>query len=78
MAAGWARRSVILDLSLERLRYLSDVMPANVQLISLQPPQHPRADQRRPTWWWAACSFPVPRRRELIRREDLATMRPAR
>ena len=33
MAAGMGARVVILDLSLERLRYLSDVMPANVQLI---------------------------------------------
>jgi len=33
MAAGLGARVVILDISLERLRYLSDVMPANVQLI---------------------------------------------
>ena len=33
MAAGMGAKVVILDLSLERLRYLSDVMPANVQLI---------------------------------------------
>ncbi|MGH7689968.1 MAG: alanine dehydrogenase [Gemmatimonadaceae bacterium] len=33
MAAGLGASVVILDLSLERLRYLSDVMPANVQLI---------------------------------------------
>jgi len=33
MAAGMGANVVILDLSLERLRYLSDVMPANVQLI---------------------------------------------
>jgi alanine dehydrogenase len=33
MAAGMGARVVILDVSLERLRYLSDVMPANVQLI---------------------------------------------
>jgi alanine dehydrogenase len=33
MAAGLGATVVILDLSLERLRYLSDVMPANVQLI---------------------------------------------
>ena len=31
---AWARRSTILDLSLERLRYLSDVMPANVHARS--------------------------------------------
>ncbi len=33
MAAGMGAKVIILDLSLERLRYLSDVMPANVQLI---------------------------------------------
>jgi alanine dehydrogenase len=33
MAAGLGAHVVILDLSLERLRYLSDVMPANVQLL---------------------------------------------
>lgn len=33
MAAGLGAGVVILDISLERLRYLSDVMPANVQLI---------------------------------------------
>ncbi|HEX8393940.1 MAG TPA: alanine dehydrogenase [Longimicrobium sp.] len=33
MAAGLGARVTILDTSLERLRYLSDVMPANVELI---------------------------------------------
>ena len=33
MAAGMGAKVAILDVSLERLRYLSDVMPANVQLI---------------------------------------------
>ncbi|HEX2091165.1 MAG TPA: alanine dehydrogenase [Longimicrobiaceae bacterium] len=33
MAAGFGARVTILDLSLDRLRYLSDVMPANVDLI---------------------------------------------
>ena len=33
MAAGMGANVTILDVSLERLRYLSDVMPANVQLI---------------------------------------------
>jgi len=33
MAAGLGATVVILDVSLEKLRYLSDVMPANVQLI---------------------------------------------
>ncbi len=33
MAAGMGAKVTVLDLSLERLRYLSDVMPANVTLI---------------------------------------------
>jgi len=33
MAAGLGASVALLDVSLERLRYLSDVMPANVQLI---------------------------------------------
>src|SRR5687767_4824690 len=33
IAAGMGAKVAILDVSLERLRYLSDVMPANVQLI---------------------------------------------
>ncbi len=33
IAAGMGAQVTILDVSLERLRYLSDVMPANVQLI---------------------------------------------
>ena len=33
MAAGLGAKVTILDLSLERLRYLSDVMPANVTLV---------------------------------------------
>jgi alanine dehydrogenase len=33
IAAGMGAKVLILDVSLERLRYLSDVMPANVQLI---------------------------------------------
>ncbi|HEX5438532.1 MAG TPA: alanine dehydrogenase [Gemmatimonadaceae bacterium] len=33
MAAGLGAHVTILDISLDRLRYLSDVMPANVQLV---------------------------------------------
>ncbi len=33
MAAGLGANVILLDVSLEKLRYLSDVMPANVQLI---------------------------------------------
>jgi len=33
MAAGMGARVTMLDISLDRLRYLSDVMPANVELV---------------------------------------------
>lgn len=33
IAAGMGANVIILDISLEKLRYLSDVMPANVQLV---------------------------------------------
>ncbi len=33
MAAGLGAKVTVMDVSLERLRYLSDVMPANVQMI---------------------------------------------
>jgi len=33
MAAGFGARVIVLDVSLPRLRYLADVMPANVELV---------------------------------------------
>ena len=41
MAAGLGAHVTILDISLDRLRYLDDVLPANVDTALLQPPQHP-------------------------------------
>jgi len=37
MAAGMGARVVIMDIDLDRLRYLSDVMPANVDLVYSSP-----------------------------------------
>ena len=75
IAAGMGARVVILDVSLERLRYLSDVMPANVQLIFSN--RHNVLEQI------AAADLVIggvlitgataPR---LIRKEDLKVMRP--
>ncbi len=75
IAAGMGARVVILDVSLDRLRYLSDVMPANVQLIFSN--RHNVLQQI------AAADLVIggvlihgataPR---LIRKEDLKTMRP--
>jgi alanine dehydrogenase len=75
MAAGLGAKVTVLDLSLERLRYLSDVMPANVTLIYSN--RHNILEQI------ATADLVVgavlitgaiaPR---LIRREDLKTMQP--
>ncbi|WP_435627228.1 alanine dehydrogenase [Candidatus Ferrigenium straubiae] len=74
MAAGFGASVTLLDVSLERLRYLSDVMPANVQLIF--------SDRHNLLEWIAGADLVIgavlipgavaPR---LIRREDLRTMR---
>ncbi len=56
MAAGLGASVIVLDLSLERLRYLSDVMPPNVVLIYSN--RHNILEQicRPPTWSSAPCS----------------------
>ena len=42
IAAGFKARVTILDVDMDRLRYLDDVMPANVEVLFSQPPHHPR------------------------------------
>ena len=75
MAAGMGAHVVILDLSLERLRYLSDVMPANVQLLHSNRfavlEQIIDADLV-----IGGVLVPGAKAPKLIRREDLKTMRP--
>jgi alanine dehydrogenase len=74
MAAGMGAQVVILDVSLNRLRYLSEVMPANVQLIY---------SNRHNILNWAeradllvgAVLLPGARAPNLLRREDLARMK---
>ena len=61
MAAGLGANVIILDISLDRLRYLDDVMPANVDTDLLQPAQHSGAN-RRADLVVGACSFRAPRR----------------
>ena len=75
MAAGLGAKVVVLDLSLERLRYLSDVMPANVQLIHSN--RHNILEQI------STCDLviggvliPGAKAPKLVRRADLAKMRP--
>ncbi|MBX7119615.1 MAG: alanine dehydrogenase [Gemmatimonadaceae bacterium] len=75
MAAGFGAKVVILDTSLPRLRYLSDVMPANVQLIYSN-----RANILESIATAdlvvGGVLLPGAKAPKLIRREDLKLMRP--
>ena len=75
MAAGMGAQVVILDISLERLRYLSDVMPANVQLLHSNRfailEQIQMADLV-----IGAVLIPGAKAPSLVRREDLKKMLP--
>ena len=75
VAAGLGGTVVVLDLSLERLRYLADVMPANVQLVHSN--RHNILEQI------STCDLliggvliPGAKAPKLVRREDLKRMRP--
>lgn len=75
MAAGLGAKVVILDISLERLRYLSDVMPANVQLIHSN--RHNILEQvATADLVVGGVLIPGAKAPKLIRREDLKRMRP--
>ena len=75
IAAGMGAHVHILDVSLERLRYLSDVMPANVDLIYSNHynvlEQLARADLL-----IGAVLLPGAKAPMLVRREDLKLMKP--
>ncbi|MEP7065900.1 MAG: alanine dehydrogenase [Gemmatimonadota bacterium] len=75
MAAGLGAQVTILDLSLERLRYLSDVMPANVTLVYSNRftilEQIATADLVVGAVLVTGAKAP-----RLVRREDLKTMQP--
>ncbi len=74
MAAGLGARVMIMDIDLERLRYLSDVMPANVMLLHSSPfairEKLPEADLLIGAVLVSGARAPV-----LVRREDLALMK---
>ncbi len=74
MAAGLGARVVLMDINLERLRYLADVMPANVQLLHSSPfairEQLPHADLVVGAVLIEGARAPV-----LVRREDLKRMK---
>ena len=75
MAAGMGAKVVILDISLERLRYLSDVMPANVQLIFSN--RHNVLEQiATADLVIGGVLIPGAKAPKLVRRADLSTMRP--
>ncbi len=75
MAAGMGAKVLLLDVSLERLRYLSDVMPANVQLIFSN--RHNILEAiRTADMVVGGVLIPGAKAPKLIRREDLATMQP--
>jgi alanine dehydrogenase len=75
MAAGLGATVVLLDVSLDRLRYLADVMPANVRLLYSNRhnllAQLPTADLV-----VGAVLLPGAKAPNLIRREDLKAMKP--
>ncbi|HLY96776.1 MAG TPA: alanine dehydrogenase [Sideroxyarcus sp.] len=74
IAAGMGANVVILDVSLERLRYLSDVMPANVQLVFSN--RHNLLEQiANADLVIGAVLIHGAVAPKLIRREDLRTMR---
>jgi len=74
IAAGLGATVALLDVSLERLRYLSDVMPANVQLVFLD--RHKMLEQiASADLVIMAVLIPGALAPKLIRREDLQTMR---
>src|SRR5256714_1428293 len=75
MAAGLGAKVTVLDLSLERLRYLSDVMPANVQTIHSNR-HNILSEIVTADLVVGAVLIPGAVAPRLIRREDLKTMQP--
>ena len=75
MAAGMGAKVIILDLSLERLRYLSDVMPANVQLIHSNR-HNILEDIETADLVVGGVLIPGAKAPKLVRREDLKRMQP--
>ncbi|MEK9500593.1 alanine dehydrogenase [Gaopeijia maritima] len=75
MAAGLGARVSIMDISLSRLRYLSDVMPANVNLL-YSTRYAVRKQLEDSDLVVGAVLIPGKKAPSLVRREDLSTMRP--
>ncbi len=75
MAAGMGAKVVILDISLDRLRYLSDVMPANVQTIYSNR-QNVLEQIATADLVVGGVLIPGAKAPKLVRREDLKLMQP--
>jgi alanine dehydrogenase len=74
MAAGLGAHVTILDVSLERLRYLSDVMPANVDLVYSN--RHTVLEQiAKADLLVGAVLLPGAKAPSLVTRADLAVMK---
>ena len=75
MAAGLGARVTLLDISLERLRYLADVMPANVELVFSN--RHNILDAiARADLVVGAVLVVGGKAPKLVRRDDLKVMKP--
>jgi alanine dehydrogenase len=75
MAAGLGARVTLLDLSLDRLRYLSDVLPPNVDLLYSN--RHNLLERLRVAdLVIGAVLLPGAKAPKLVRREDLKLMKP--
>jgi len=75
MAAGFGARVTIMDISLPRLRYLSDVMPANVELMYSNR-YNIREQIARADVLIGGVLIPGKKAPSLVTREDLSLMRP--
>jgi alanine dehydrogenase len=75
MAAGLGARVSIMDISLSRLRYLSDVMPANVNLL-YSTRYAVRKQLEDSDLVVGAVLIPGKKAPSLVQRGDLSTMRP--
>ena len=75
MAAGLGAKVVLLDINLDRLRYLSDVMPANVQLIYSNR-QNVLEQISTADLVVGAVLIPGAKAPKLVRRADLSAMKP--
>jgi len=75
MAAGLGARVTLLDVSLERLRYLADVLPANVDLLYSN--RHNILEQlRQADLVIGAVLLPGAKAPHLVKRADLKLMKP--